>query len=275
MFEDEDDDGFSLESLMLSPPPISEGSATEGGAFSDEMGDYSDVDLDDQYSHFFEETNGLLVAEGISTNLFSFEEDPGPACPQVDEEDFDLEDRPIFRALATHLRALVAKNTPAKRRQMEMEWLMSPFPDKNGLLFDDACQALLCRPTILRTRTLYEIWRRGIDYEFSLPLVHRPIPMALKDEIANNPYLFRAKGAADLAKIVWSLPGAFPDKILRKAVELDIPDPANALGALIDYGYVAQTAAGRCFFVARNPSIYSGRLAANFDWSSSMITVDY
>jgi len=213
-----------------------------------------------------------IMSDLMGSDVFG-ETDPRQT-QEITEDDFDPEDWPIYRALRTHIRALVSVNTPLQKRLEEMRWLMSPIPDKDGLHFDDACHALLARPYVVRTRALYQLWLNSIDATFGLPLVHFPLPKALVYEIEGHPHMFKVPDRVPMAKLIWDHPGVHVKDAMKYALDQGITGAAEALAALIDYGYVGQTQQFRLYFISRNPSQLGFRARANFSWALSLPQID-
>jgi len=213
-----------------------------------------------------------ILSDLMGADIFA-EIDPRQT-QEITEDDFDPEDWPIYRALRTHIRALVSVNTPLQRRLGEMRWLMSPMPDKDGLHFDDACHALLARPYVVRTRALYQLWRNSIDATFELPLVHFPLPKGLVYEIEGHPQMFRVADRVPMAKLLWEHPGILVEDCMRRALNKGMTGAAEALAALIDYGYVGQTQQRRLYFISRNPSQLGIKARSNFSWALSLPQID-
>lgn len=217
------------------------------------------------FSEFGE--TGLFVE-----NLFGeFGETDGRDTPEVTEEDFEPEDWPIFFALRTHMRALVARRSPPSQRMRHLRWMMTPLVDKDGLRFDDACEALMSRPVVVRTRALYHLWLNGIEIDERLPALQVPLPRFLVHEIGDHPAIGRIANIVDVARIVWRLPGLPIEAVMAEAIASGIDSPAPAFAALEDYGYVGKTLSGRVYFLTRNPSLMSLRMRTNFSWARALV----
>lgn len=193
----------------------------------------------------------------------------GRATPEVTEEDFDPEDWPIYFTLRSHMRALVARNTKDTIRMAKLRWMMMPIVDSSGLTFRDACEALQCRPIVIRTRALYQLWLNDIAVDKELPALSEKLPRVLEDEIKMRMDIGHLAGITDVAKVCWELPGQQLEKVMSKAIEAGIQKPTKAFSSLTDVGYVALTPSNRVYFISRNPSELGYKLRNNFSWAKS------
>ena len=194
--------------------------------------------------------------------------------PEVVEDDFEPQDLPIYFALRNHIRALVAKNTKSAQRMEHLCWMMMPIADRSGLRFRDACEALMSRPNVVRTRALYQMWLNEIQIDERLPSLHEALPRFLVDEISDHPAIGHIPDIVTMARVVWSLPGQPINLAMAEAVKAGIAEPASAFAALEDYGYVGKTANGRVYFLTRNPTQMTYRARCNFSWARALVAAD-
>lgn len=209
--------------------------------------------------------------------LFGEADAEGAPTPEVEEEDFDIEQRPIFRALRSHLRALVAKNTRDKQRMGELNWMMGPFPDRHGLRFEDACRSLYCRPSIVRTRALYEMWRVGIAVPEPLSPLAKGIPRFLLDELEMNPRTAHLRQAGAMARLLWLMPGRPLEEFFNACHENGVVRAPQTFDVLELEGFVAKVEhlpSVPVYFVARNPTQMPYARRNQFSWAQSMAMAD-
>lgn len=209
----------------------------------------------------------VMGSERVMMDLFTSPD--GRATPEVTEEDFDPEDWPIYFRLRVHMRALVARNTKDTIRMAKLRWMMMPIVDSAGLTFRDACEALQCRPIVIRTRALYQLWLNDIVVEKELPALSEKLPRVLEDEIKMRIDVGHMANIVDVAKVCWENPGQPLEAVMSKAIDAGIPAPNKAFSALTDVGYVAITPKNRVFFISRNPSELGYRVRNNFSWAKS------
>lgn len=245
----------------------------EGGAASGDSQDSGE--LDPRYVAAFEsafaETKAtigeIMGTERVMADLFITPD--GRATPEVTEEDFDPEDWPIYFTLRSHMRALVARNTKDTIRMAKLRWMMMPIVDSSGLTFRDACEALQCRPIVIRTRALYQLWLNDIAVDKELPSLSEKLPRVLEDEIKMRMDIGHLQHVAEVAKVCWELPGQPLEHVMSKAIEAGIPKPTKAFASLTDVGYVALTPQNRVYFISRNPSELGYKVRNNFSWAKS------
>lgn len=272
------DDALSPEMMaMLMGIGAGESDASEEGEADGEGASTLDEMFHAQFTKAISDTKEVFVSLGESdvfmADLFT-EPDPR-STPEITEDDFEPEEWPIYFALRNHMRALVAKNTHSAQRMKHLRWMMMPIADSKGLQFRDACEALMSRPTVVRTRALYQLWLNEIQIEERLPPLHETLPRFLMDEIGYHPAIGHIPGVVAVAKVVWSLPGQPVDLAMAEAVKAGVEEPATAFAALEDYGYVGKTvSAGRVYFLTRNPSQMTYRVRSNFSWARALVAAD-
>ncbi|MCX8016515.1 MAG: hypothetical protein N2690_01235 [Rhodocyclaceae bacterium] len=265
-------------------------SATELALLNELLGDASSqpdeppaeaaqpADLQALYAAALEQSREALrefqASDDVLTGLFGAQEG---STPEIDETDFDPEQRPVFRTLRAHLRTLVSKSTRDAARLGELNWMMGPFPDRHGLCFEDACRMLMCRPSVVRTRALYEMWRVGLQVHGALSPLSKGLPRFLADELELNPRLARIKSAVALGRVVWSMPGRPLQEVFERAREQGVAAAPQTFDALELEGFVAKVESlpqMPVYFVARNPTLLGYTRRANFSWALSMALAD-
>lgn len=236
-----------------------------------------DLTQDEVLRHFqasFERARehlGAFEPDAMLDGLFGESTVDGRQTPEIDEEDFNPEERPIYRVLRSHMRELVGKNTSELVRVQRLRWLMMPVADRHGVRFDDACVALYSRPIVVRTRALYQMWRNDIALDARLPPIHEPFPALLANEVSMRAGLGVVPGVLEVCRAAWSLPGQPLEVVLADAIERGATNPSRAFAELEANGYVGLTPSGRVYFLTRNPTQMSVRQRARFSWSGSIV----
>lgn len=188
--------------------------------------------------------------------------------PSIDEGDFiDPYQHKIFVRLKRHIRDACNTNSKHDARLHALEWIFVPsHKDSLKFEFDQCCLALGSRPSVMRARTAHQLWKANILLSEPLPFLSHPPPLTLVSEIEAKvgPGL-----PADLAREVWYWPSIPLTDLREKYKEAPLLKYQSALDGLLAEGYVA-VAAGRAYFVSRNPS-QLGKAARNrFSFSASM-----
>lgn len=245
------------------------------GSLEDEADDALDSGLADLFWQQARQSREIFAAAGIEempdAQVFG-DMQTNSGTEEVTEEDYEEGPlREVFLRLRAHARILVGKSSRPSQRFARLRWMMMPIADAAGLMFEDACEALQCRPTVFRVRALYQMFLNGVSVQDKLPPLIKGLPKSFADELLDHPQLQRVRDRVEVARVCWSLPGRPLEEVVQQASERGCTQAADAALALQEYGYIGVTLGGAAYFIARNPALYSFRARHRFSWPAAIV----
>lgn len=207
---------------------------------------------------------GMVEEELFGPSADQEGEDDRPATA-LDDVDFD---DPVsiylIQMLRRHVRDACNVNSKDGARRAALEWIFVPGrADKDGLEFEPLCQALCARPTVVRARTMHQMWRAGIILDEPLPEFAVDLPVDFASEIeARIGYGL----PVDLARQIWRHPSVPVAALLSHGYA---PEVGRALRALDAEGFVA-AAHMRLYYVTRNPELMPLSVLRRFSFARSI-----
>ncbi len=170
----------------------------------------------------------------------------------------------LVKVLRRHVRDACNVNSHDEARARAMEWIFVPGrEDADRLDFEHICVALGARPTVVRLRTVLQLWKAGVVLTQPLSVLATGLPVELESEIA-------AKVGFDLpvrvSRLIWSWPSILAMDVVDRFPGENV---APVLRALDAEGLIA-AAHMRLYFVGRNPDILPIHVLRRFSFARSI-----
>lgn len=207
---------------------------------------------------------GWVEAEmfGPPSDLEGHDDRPNTAIDDVDFD--DPTSMYLIQMLRRHVRDACNVNSREEARRRALEWMFVPGrTDQDGLEFEPLCLALCARPTIVRARTMQQMWRAGIILEEPLPEWAVDLPADFVSEIEAR---IGYGTPVDVARQIWRHPSIPIGALLAEGNAQDI---GRALRALDAEGCVA-AAHMRLYYVTRNPERMPLAVLRRFSFARSI-----
>lgn len=172
-------------------------------------------------------------------------------------EDFNGEEMFAFDALYRTIKDAI--KLKSDNRDLAIEWLFVPnMETPSGLTFALCCTALDARENLLRTRTQYEFYLKGIVTR--LPFLSDSVPDAFELEAAG----IGGDVAVDMISLLWQNPGLRADYFRNTFSEIEESLFRRITLDLECVGLIAMKN-GCWYFTGRNPLIM--RFGSRFNWT--------
>lgn len=196
-----------------------------------------------------------------------FESDKA-TTPEISEGDFiDPAQHFLFKHLKKHIRDACNVNAKRDARNRALEWLFVPSKaDIDGIEFGPTCAVLGARPNVVRARTQHQLWKANILLSDALPFLAVGAPASLMSEIGIHIGPGLAEG---IARESWFWPSIPAMELREKFAATSNKHYQAALESLTALGYLA-IAAGRIYFISRNPMILSKAARNRFSFASAI-----
>lgn len=210
----------------------------------------------------FAESGDLLISDTPESidkmTIFNIpNHEQGRPEKAINLDDFSKEESTAFLSLYQNIREAIRMK--ADRREHAVNWIFVPnFENDYGLTFSLCCTALSVREGLLRTRTQYEFYTKGIITKLPFLAVAPPESFDLEAGGVGE------EAAQDMIYLLWNNPGLRADYFRDSFKELDETLFQKVTLDLECNGLIAMKS-GCWYFTGRNPMVM--KFGTGFDWA--------
>ena len=225
----------------------------------------TDIDEEDLLLTLFSGQGELIVQESDQASVSGYAVFNEPSTGKnglpgrITSLDYEGEELFAFSSLFFAIRNATILKIKENQRALALGWLFVPNQlNQHGLSYSLCCTALSVRDNLIRTRTLYELFLKGIMTK--LPFMADDVPDAFELEAAG----IGGDDATNMLSALWKNPGLRADYFRLMFSEIS-EDRFRRITLDLECNGLIALKNGCWFFTGRNPLIM--KFGSNFNWS--------